>query len=658
MLTHKIISFFSSVPIISTVTIILLILISLLSYQFYQINADKISNIAMQNIKENTEVLLRQLDETLENKMETIFSNLRLISESPGIKSNNVNAINLLVSAQNNTKELTSYYGWTNKTGNIKWATSFVDHEIFNQYLGVNVSFTDQLEKLTDNLTPKITPILQSITSIPTLFVVSPILVNNTETDYYTNSSKSIITFQKYSPDDLFKEINTFQQHIAEERKSYSNDRNLLSGTVYAGINIDSMIKFLENQVPSQNRSFVSLFDENGSPIYSSYKGLGNLIINNQENKEIIKEEFDQENQNLLSHIKSRIMNGETETVDIIDRGGNVSTISYSPISVNGKNIFYLMLDTSHVFAREVDNLILQQQNLAIGFIILTAVIVVLVIFLMNIFNVKLKKTVQEKTRELNLAVKNLEENNQMQKEFINVAAHELRTPTQSIAGYCEMIEILPENINKYLQPIKRNTERLLSLINNILNVTRIESKNFKIERSFFNLDDCINSVKNEIEHNIMTRKDKKINIIFHPKIKKPPIVFADETKISQVINNLINNSINSIEKEGEILITTEKKEVKVSEGKKKKEYVLVKIKDSGIGIDKEISDKIFEKFITKSDQGTGLGLFISKNIIEMHGGTIKGYNNPGEKGATFEFTISLKNQDNTNNGINEKNNE
>ena len=657
MIIYKIKSFFSSVRIISTVTIILLILISILSYQFYQANADKIYHIAMQNIKENAEVLLKQLDESLENKIETIFANLRVISESPAIKSNSINAVPLLVSAQNTTKELTSYYGWTNKTGNIKWATSFSDLATFNKFLSANVSFTDQFQKLSDNLLPQITPILHSITGVPTLFAVSPILVTKSETDSYMNPN-SIPTFQNYNRNDLFKEINTLQQQTVEEKKSNLNDRNLIHGAVYAGITVDTMIKFLENQVINEKRSSVSLFDENGKLIYSSYKGLDSLIINEQKNKDIINEQFDEENQILLSQIKNRIINGKSERVDITDKSGNVSTISYSPISVNGKNIFYLMLDTSHIFAREVDSLILQQQNLAIGSIILTVVIAILVVFLMNIFTVKLKKTVEERTRDLNLALKNLEENNQMQKDFINVAAHELRTPTQSIAGYCEMIELLPENLNKYLEPIKRNTERLLILINNILNVTRIESKNFKIEKSDFNLNDCINNVKKEIESNTNLTKHKKIKIIFDPKIKKPLLVHADETKISQVISNLITNSINFIDIEGEIFVTTEKQEVKKQGAKNKNEYVLVRIKDSGTGIDKDIIDKIFEKFITKSDQGTGLGLFISKKIIEMHGGTVNGYNNPGEKGATFEFSIPLQNQHNTYNDDYKKNDE
>jgi len=656
MRIHKISSFFSSVRIISTVTIILMILISILSYQFYQTNADKIYNIATQNIKKNAEIILKQIDESLENKMETIFANLRVISESTGIKSNSINAVNLLISAQNTTNELTSYYGWTNKTGNINWATSFTDQPTFNKYIGVNVSFKDQFQKLTSNLLPEITPILQSITNIPTLFVVSPILVTNIEDEYYTNDSNDIPTFQKYTGDKLFKEINTLQQQIANEKKINLNNRNLLFGSIYAGINVGTMIKFLEKQVRAQDRSSISLFDENGNIVYSSYQGLDNLIINNQNKRDIINEQFDKENQILLSQIKSRVINGEAGSTDIIDKSGNLSTINYSPISVNGKNVFYLMLDTSHIFAREVDNLIIQQQNFAIGSIILTVVITILVVFLMNIFNVKLKKTVKERTRDLNTAIKNLEENNQMQKDFINVAAHELRTPTQSIAGYCEMIEILPENLNKYLQPIKRNTERLLNLINNILNVTRIESKNFKIDKSQFDLNDCINSVKKEIEINITNIKDKKIKIIFNPKIKKSPVLFADKTKISQVISNLLINSTNFIETEGEILITTEKQEVKET-GKKKKEYILVKIKDNGKGIDKEIIDKLFEKFITKSEQGTGLGLFISKKIIDIHGGTIKGYNNPEDKGATFEFTIPLNHHD-TNNNMDNKDEE
>lgn len=113
--------------------------------------------------------------------------------------------------------------------------------------------------------------------------------------------------------------------------------------------------------------------------------------------------------------------------------------------------------------------------------------------------------------------------------------------------------------------------------------------------------------------------------------------------KVSQVINNLILNSINFIEKEGDVIITTEEMQQKNEDNKNNEKYVLVKIKDNGKGIDKEIHNKIFDKFVTKSDSGTGLGLYISKKIIEIHGGTIKGYNNPRERGATFEFTIPLE---------------
>jgi two-component system, OmpR family, sensor histidine kinase VicK len=265
--------------------------------------------------------------------------------------------------------------------------------------------------------------------------------------------------------------------------------------------------------------------------------------------------------------------------------------------------------------------------------------------------------------RELTVTNEQLNKHDRIQKEFINVAAHELRTPTQSIVGYCEMIDAFPENTQKYLEPVKRNAEKLYRLTEDILDVSRIESGTLKLEKIKFDLREIIVSLiedlttKKKKEDAINSDKrhktDKNANIqLVYPELPVQPIfIYADKNRIQQVISNLLSNALKFTEN-GIITITMEKfkdnNNNNSSDDDEKKEFVCIKIKDTGKGIDPEVLPRLFEKFATKSDRGTGLGLYISKNIVEAHEGKIWGMNNNnnryGEKGAEFGFTLPLYN--------------
>ena len=263
--------------------------------------------------------------------------------------------------------------------------------------------------------------------------------------------------------------------------------------------------------------------------------------------------------------------------------------------------------------------------------------------------------------QELTLTNEILNKHGRMQKEFINVAAHELRTPTQSIVGYCEMIDAFPENTQKYLEPVKRNAEKLYRLTEDILDVSRIESGTLKLEKSKFDLREIIVNLIEDLtakmkkeEDIIQSNKannDKNTNIqLIYPQLSAEPLfVYADKNRIQQVLSNLLSNALKFTE-DGVITINTEKfmdtVNINSNENNKEKEFVSIKIKDTGKGIDPEVLPRLFEKFATKSDKGTGLGLYISKNIIDAHGGKIWGEDNNknGKKGAEFGFTLPLYN--------------
>jgi signal transduction histidine kinase len=222
-----------------------------------------------------------------------------------------------------------------------------------------------------------------------------------------------------------------------------------------------------------------------------------------------------------------------------------------------------------------------------------------------------------------------------MQKEFINIAAHELRTPVQPILGLSQVL-IAEQKGGKYselLLVINRNAERLRQLIEDILDVTKIESQSLHLRIQKFNLNHLISSVISEHE-NMIERQQCHKRIVFD--FKDDINIEGDKVRISQVVSNLLSNSIKFTKEEGSIIITSEQKK----EGNKN--IVVVSVKDAGPGIDSEILPRLFTKFASKSEMGgTGLGLYISKSIIDAHRGEIWYDNNIG-KGAIFSFSLPI----------------
>jgi len=225
-----------------------------------------------------------------------------------------------------------------------------------------------------------------------------------------------------------------------------------------------------------------------------------------------------------------------------------------------------------------------------------------------------------------------LKEHDKMQKEFINIAAHELRTPTQSILGYAEILEMESERSRQLANPILRNAIRLQRLTGDILDVTRIESQTLRLNKEEFDLNEVISNVIKDCKSQI---DSEKIKLVYEYSRVNNIIVNADKNRLNQVISNLISNSIKFTQGEwGTISITTKREE--------NSKAITISVKDTGKGIDPEIIPRLFTKFATKSDTGTGLGLFISKSIVEAHGGRIWAENNKDGKGATFYFTLPV----------------
>jgi two-component system sensor histidine kinase VicK len=226
-----------------------------------------------------------------------------------------------------------------------------------------------------------------------------------------------------------------------------------------------------------------------------------------------------------------------------------------------------------------------------------------------------------------------LKVHNKMQKEFINVAAHELRTPIQPILGLSEVLLSKEGDITRYHDPIsaiRRNAKRLQRLTEDILDVTRIESQTLELKKERVNINEKIRDVIIDVKNQI--NNPDRLKIIFSEKVK-PVYVETDKTRLYQVITNLITNAI-KFTREGTITVS-----VDVNDNN---DELIVTVKDSGEGIHSDIIPRLFTKFATKSNTGTGLGLYISKNIIEAHGGRIWAVTNQDGIGATFSFSLPV----------------
>jgi len=257
------------------------------------------------------------------------------------------------------------------------------------------------------------------------------------------------------------------------------------------------------------------------------------------------------------------------------------------------------------------------------------------------------EEALEESYKNLILANQKLSLQSKIQRDFINITAHELRTPIVPIITLTELLYNKIANENKtqknqskenekkqeFLQVILRNCYRLYRLTEDILDVTKIESQTLKLNKEMVQLNEIIGNVVNDYKEIISKKRygSDQIRIVYDEPSKDNSLVNADKGRLIQVLSNLLDNAL-KFTKEGDIVITTQKL--------KDNQELMISIKDSGTGIDPEILPQLFKKFATKSEQGTGLGLFISKNIIEAHGGTMWGENNSESNGSTFYFTL------------------
>jgi signal transduction histidine kinase len=277
--------------------------------------------------------------------------------------------------------------------------------------------------------------------------------------------------------------------------------------------------------------------------------------------------------------------------------------------------------------------------------------------------SIQYNKISKQREATIRLQYNKLKEMDKMKDEFINVAAHELRTPIQPIIGLSEVLRSKMRNNDsgnnpssnsenqEFVDVILRNGQRLEKLVEDVLDVTKIESQSLELHKEHFDLNDLIISIIDDIVaaeaesmvYGLTARRKGKNNVKITYQPRHLP-VYADRNRITQVISNLLNNA-QKFTSEGYVVVTTDKKiDENNNSNNNNHSIAIINVCDTGSGVDPEIMPRLFTKFSSKSFSGTGLGLYICKNIVEAHGGRIWAENNKDGKGATFSFTLPMAN--------------
>lgn len=646
------------------------IILGIISFNYFTLTAREIQDLAIDDLQTNSEIEVYSISNILSNSILFINSNLERIINSPSILNWNVSGIDRLLSLSlNATNYLTDGYYVLNENGTLVTFAS-KNKESYSRYLGIDLSHRDYFQIPKQNHTLYISTVIDSNDSVPRIYISLPVAREN----------QSVLEF-------------------TSEGNSLKNNSSIFKGVVVASIPIKTLGGFLESQMHPKFNGEVGLIDRDGNILYASNQSFIGTNYFEKRFQSYLKTMMKDREEDFNSIINHALIS--KNGVQDFAFGQNTTTIAYQAVNIltnEGENnrIGTLFITVPHTLAIDVVTLIdsLIIVNFSIIFVIASISLIVSITLLR--WNRILKSNVKQKTLQLSETIDQLEKANEdlkthdkLQKEFINIAAHELRTPSQAISGNLELIEMIyipsimqitsldkstlfkefealvsdKEKLSDFIRRLVstyRNSQRLEKLINDILDTSRIESNRLEIHKEYFDLNEKIKNVikdtaKQSDDPAQISGGNKRIDIQF-VSTNEPLIVYADKIRIFEVVSNLLNNAIKFSEGRP-IAITVEKKEFTKSISDKamtdaandsltqinSEKLVLIAIRDEGKGIDAEILPRLFTKFATKSNQGTGLGLYIAKSIIEAHGGKIWVNSNIEERGSTFYFTLPLE---------------
>ena len=581
------------------------IIFSFLTYQYYLKNSAEVQKIAVEHIQNSTLIKVSDLSHLLRNKLDLVTVNLQLLASSNELSEQNLELGKILVnSAQKTTANVVDFYNWVDSNGTSIWSSANTDNITNMKFKEFSAASNIYFSKVKDTQVPTYSNTLKFTNGQSGILILYPIFDTQNRT---TNINRT---------NEQFK------------------------GAILAGITSNTLNQFLGSQISPLSSANLSLVDSSGLMTVTGIAQLTGANVFDKKFSSLTERTGINKNvKSIIDVFRSAASNPKTGTTDVT-LGGKDLTISYAPVVSNGIHYFTIILILPHSLASSLDELVVQQRNFAVAAMLIIVLSALGIFFVITYWNKGLRKVVYIQTKELQETTKKLTYHDKLQKEFIDIAAHEFRTPIQSVLGYSEMIHANLKNFDQYFDKIIRNARRLEKLTEDILDVSRIEGNNLQLSKSNFDLNHTIQQL---IEDHQKEAADKNVKVILDFKKNVPTTIYADEARLQQVFNNLLSNAIN-FTNNGTVIITAYKAQVdtNVEMGQQDEESIVVEIKDTGSGINPEMLPRLFEKFATKSGSGTGLGLYISKSIVDSHGGKIWAYNNKDGIGATFTFTLPI----------------
>ena len=588
----------------------LAVILSVISYQFSTSTSNDIVDIASQEIRSNAKIAVHDLSQILTNRLQTTAVLLQTLTDAPALQNNESQIAQLMINdIQNHTSDLTDFYMWLDQNGKIVWISN-INATTYQKYKGFDLSYRPYFTAPRATHTPYYSSLIESNDNVPRLYISYPIL-SKVGSGYDANN-----------------------------KVNNGTNPNNFKGIVVAAVNDTATANILKSQLLPQFNSTVSLLDNNGIILHADNRSLIGKNIFGTKLQSIISSLLPNSSKNLLNDlVHASLQQANNGGMQDIYMQGRTTTIAYEPVTLQGKHFLTLYVIAQHNLASNVAMAITQQKNLSTIIIIAIGLTALGAAYLVLNWNRKLETTVDARTEELRRANEQLKYRDKMQSEFINVAAHELRTPIQPILALADILrsKIRDRELVELLDVILRNVKRFQRLSQDILDVTMIESRSLKLNKQAIDLNDLILSIVEDHQKQIQ-KSDGNVKLLYEPEIKteegnqNPILVQADRERITQVVWNLLNNALKFTE-HGTISIST-----RVTDRE-----VIVSVKDTGEGIDPKIRPKLFSKFATGSSKGTGLGLYISKSVVEAHGGRMWAEDNIDRRhGATFYFSLPV----------------
>ena len=572
-----------------------------ISYQSSSNVANAVEELTSQDIRSNAEIQVSDLSNILTNKIESITSNLQIISTAPSIQDKDVIGGSILLDeGQRTTGDFAQYYTWLDEDGKVLWISN-ANSTLQERFIGADLSQREYFIAAKESLKPYYSTVIESINGQDRIFFAYPIL-------------------DRRADNDSFK------------------------GVIFASSNLQGIGSYLQSQTPKKYQSSIGMIDREGTILFSGNSSLTGKNIFGPEIQAALpsaggfKESF---NKFISESLEGEQGSGEFSV------GSVNAIIAYNPISIRGSNFGVLYTVITSDPSANINDLLDRQSFNGVFLIASVGGIAVSASYLVITWNRKLETLVKNKTFELNAAAEKLQEADRSKEEFSSMITHELKTPLVPIIGYGNLLLEgrlggMTMQQREKIQIMYSNAMRLSKLIQDVLDVRKLDMGRMNLAKQQVPVRELLERSVNAFKPMADSNGVKLESIIADGEDAEKLQSYCDPERIHQVLCNLISNAIKFVPPhDGKI-------EVSAAPSIQDSSVVVFSVKDNGIGIPPEKQKNLFTKFyqvdtsLTRNVGGTGLGLTIAKGIVEAHGGKMW-VESEQAKGSIFHFSIPME---------------